>query len=254
MSATEPNARLQVDRVSAGYGSVIVLRDVSIKVGEGEIVAILGANGAGKSTLLKTIVGLLTPVSGAITANGADITGGSPEAINRREVVLVPEGRQLFDAMTVRENLILGGYTQPRSNRSEDLDRVFSLFPILKDRQRQRASTLSGGQRQMVAIGRALMARPSLLLLDEPSLGLAPLIINETFETLAALRRDGVTILIVEQNAMMTLQLADRAYVLNRGRVSMEGPADELARDPRIRQAYLGLEPTAEPDQPITTS
>jgi branched-chain amino acid transport system ATP-binding protein len=153
----------------------------------------------------------------------------------------VPEGRQLFDTMTVRENLILGGYTQPRSNRNADMARVFGLFPILKERLSQKASNLSGGQRQMVALGRALMARPTLLLLDEPSLGLAPLIIKETFETLAKLRDDGVTILIVEQNAMMTLELADRAYVLTRGRVSMTGPADQLAQDPRVRQTYLGL-------------
>jgi branched-chain amino acid transport system ATP-binding protein len=242
MSASTGKTCLNVNSVTSGYGPVTVLRDVSIDVAEGEIVAILGANGAGKSTLLKTIIGLLRPSSGTVHAQGDDITGNAPEDITRRQVVLVPEGRQLFDTMTVRENLILGGYTQPKGNRDADMERVFSLFPILRERQAQKASSLSGGQRQMVALGRALMARPTLLMLDEPSLGLAPLIIKETFETLSRLRDDGVTILIVEQNAMMTLALADRAYVLERGRVAMEGIADDLAKDPRVRQAYLGLE------------
>jgi len=232
---------LTLEGVTGGYGGVTVLRDISLEVQEGEIVAILGANGAGKSTLLKTVVGLLRPSCGRIAAGGEDITGMAPEKITRRNVVLVPEGRQLFDAMTIRENLTLGGYTQPRANRAGDLRRVFDLFPILEERQRQKASSLSGGQRQMVAIGRALMARPRLLLLDEPSLGLAPLIIKETFATLATLRDDGVTVLVVEQNAMMTLELADRAYVLGRGKVSMQGRASDLAQDPRIREAYLGL-------------
>jgi branched-chain amino acid transport system ATP-binding protein len=251
MSAEHETNSLTINRVTGGYGPVTVLRGVSLRVAKGEIVAILGANGAGKSTLLKTVVGLLRPTSGTIQAHGNDITGAAPENITRRQVVLVPEGRQLFDSMTVRENLILGGYTQPRSNRAGDMQRVFSLFPILEERAGQKASSLSGGQRQMVAIGRALMARPTLLLLDEPSLGLAPIVIKETFDTLAKLRDDGVTILVVEQNAMMTLALADRAYVLNRGRVSMEGPANELIKDPRIREAYLGLAGAAKPaDKP----
>jgi branched-chain amino acid transport system ATP-binding protein len=234
--------RLDVREITSGYGPVTVLRDVSISVAPGEIVAILGANGAGKSTLLKTIVGLLRPSSGSIEANGVDVTRRPPEAITRERVVLVPEGRQLFDAMTVRENLLLGGYTQPSTHRQETLERVFALFPVLRERLGQKASSLSGGQRQMVALGRALMARPTLLLLDEPSLGLAPLIIKETFSTLDRLRAEGVTILIVEQNALMTLELADRAYVLDRGRVAMQGSAADVARDPRVGQAYLGLD------------
>ena len=246
MSTSNGKACLKVEGVTSGYGGVTVLRDVSLDVKEGEIVAILGANGAGKSTLLKTIVGLLNPMGGGIEAHGEDICACSPESITRKRVVLVPEGRQLFDTMTVRENLMLGGYTQPRGHRDDELDRVLELFPILEERLKQKASSMSGGQRQMLALGRALMAKPSLLLLDEPSLGLAPLIIKETFETLAKLRDDGVTILIVEQNAMMTLKLADRAYVLDRGRIAMEGPADELAQDPRVRQAYLGLEALTE--------
>jgi branched-chain amino acid transport system ATP-binding protein len=242
MSVSTGKTFLSVDGVTSGYGPVTVLRDVSLNVAEGEIVAILGANGAGKSTLLKTIVGLLRPTSGTVHAHGDDITGKAPEDITRRQVVLVPEGRQLFDSMTVRENLILGGYTQPKGDRDGNMREVFDLFPILRERQAQKASSLSGGQRQMVALGRALMAKPTLLMLDEPSLGLAPLIIKETFETLAKLRDSGVTILIVEQNAMMTLALADRAYVLERGRVAMEGVADDLAKDPRVRKAYLGLD------------
>lgn len=240
MSSVSTDA-FSLEGVSGGYGSVTVLRDVSLHVEEGEIVAILGANGAGKSTLLSTAVGLIRPTSGQITADGFEITGLSPERITRRHVVLVPEGRQLFDSMTVRENLLLGGYSQPRGNRTADLRRVYDLFPVLQDRRGQKVSTLSGGQRQMVAIGRALMARPRLLLLDEPSLGLAPLVIKEMFETLARLRDDGVTVLIVEQNAMQCLQIADRAYVLDRGRVSMEGTANDLLSDPRVREAYLGL-------------
>jgi len=234
-------ARLSLRGVHSGYGAVAVLRDVAIDVEPGEIVAILGANGAGKSTLLKTVVGLLRPSAGTIALGDERLGGLAPEAITRRGVVLVPEGRQLFDTMTVRENLLLGGYTQPRSAREESLARVYELFPVLRERLGQRASSLSGGQRQMVALGRALMARPTLLLLDEPSLGLAPLVIKETFETLATLRDAGVTILVVEQNAAMTLALADRAYVLQRGRVTIEGAAGELAADARVREAYLGL-------------
>jgi branched-chain amino acid transport system ATP-binding protein len=240
MSAPAATRSLRVERLTSGYGEVTVLRSVSLEVAPGEIVAILGANGAGKTTLLRTVVGLLRPKSGTVEAHGVDITGVRTEKITRQRVVLVPEGRQLFHSMTVLENLILGGYTQPRSERGANMDRVFDLFPILKERQSQKASSLSGGQRQMVALGRALMARPMLLLLDEPSLGLAPLVIKETFDTLARLRDEGVTILIVEQNAAMTLALADRGYVLTRGRVSMHGPAAELAADPRVQQAYLG--------------
>ncbi|CAB4879818.1 unannotated protein [freshwater metagenome] len=241
MSTVSVNTSLSVRGVTSGYGQVTVLRDASIDVSEGEIVAILGANGAGKSTLLKTIVGLLKPSTGSVEAYGEDVTGAAPDRITRKGIVLVPEGRQLFDSMTVRENLQLGAYTRPRSEQAESMERVFELFPIVKDRLSQRASTMSGGQRQMVAIGRALMARPSLLLLDEPSLGLAPIVIQETFEALKRLREDGMTILIVEQNANMTLKFADRAYVLDRGRVTMDGPASELAADPRIREAYLGI-------------
>jgi branched-chain amino acid transport system ATP-binding protein len=240
---SERPVALAVEAVTSGYGRVTVLRDVTISVGEGEIVAILGGNGAGKTTLLRTIVGLLRPSAGRIEARGEEITGAAPEGMARREIAFVPEGRQLFDSMTVRDNLILGAYTRRRADREADFERVFALFPILRERLGQKVSQLSGGQRQMVAIGCALMARPRLLLLDEPSLGLAPLVVRETFETLSRLRDDGVTILIVEQNVMMTLDLADRAYVLTRGSVSMEGAAEALLADTRVQQAYLGTEP-----------
>ncbi|MBA2348262.1 MAG: ABC transporter ATP-binding protein [Solirubrobacterales bacterium] len=240
MSTATSEPVLALQGVTSGYGPVTVLRDVSMEIAQGEIVAILGANGAGKSTLLKSAVGLVCPSAGVVAVSGRDVTGHAPEKIAGEGIVLVPEGRQLFDTMTVRENLLLGGYTRPRGEREESLERVYSLFPILKDRLEQRSSSLSGGQRQMVALGRALMARPTLLLLDEPSLGLAPIIIKETFETLARLREDGMTILVVEQNAAMTLRMADRAYVLQRGEVLMEGPAAELEQDPRVRSAYLG--------------
>jgi branched-chain amino acid transport system ATP-binding protein len=248
--AAVPTA-LAVDGVTSGYGQVTVLRNVNLSVSEGEIVAILGGNGAGKTTLLRTVVGLLRPSAGRIVALGEEITGSLPEKITRRQIAYVPEGRQLFDSMSVRDNLILGAYTQPRANREADFERVFQLFPILRERVGQKVSELSGGQRQMVAIGCALMARPKLLLLDEPSLGLAPLVVRETFQTLTKLREEGVTILIVEQNAMMTLELADRAYVLTRGSVSMEGVAEDLIQDPRIQQAYLGTEkrPTMSKEQ-----
>jgi branched-chain amino acid transport system ATP-binding protein len=242
MSTANDSRCLSLSDITSGYGPVTVLRDVSLQVNTGEIVAILGANGAGKSTLLKTVVGLLRPTTGTVEAHGVDITGRAPEHITRQRVVLVPEGRQLFDSMTVLENLLLGGYTQPRADRDASLQRVYELFPILEERLGQKSSSLSGGQRQMVALGRAMMAQPTLLLLDEPSLGLAPLIIKETFETLEKMRDGGVTILIVEQNAAMTLRLADRAYVLERGRVSIEGRAEDLAKDDRIRKAYLGLD------------
>ena len=240
-SAVATQDMLSAEGLTSGYGQVTVLRQVSLRVGHGEIVAILGANGAGKSTLLKTIVGLVRPTAGSVKVDGNDITGQTPEAVTRQRVVLVPEGRQLFDTMTVKENLLLGGYTQPKRDREANLNRVFELFPIVKDKLGAASASLSGGQRQMVALGRALMAQPTLLLLDEPSLGLAPLVIKDTFDTLATLRDQGVTILIVEQNALMTLRLADRAYVLNRGRVVTEGPADELAASPRVSQAYLGV-------------
>jgi branched-chain amino acid transport system ATP-binding protein len=234
---------LSIDRLSGGYGELTVLHEVSAHVNEAEIVAVLGSNGAGKSTLLKTVAGLLRPTRGRVRGVGRDLTGLSPERVSRAGVILVPEGRQLFASMSVMENLLLGGHARRRERAAQraQLRQLFDLFPILEERRRQAAGSLSGGQQQMVAIGRALMARPRVLLLDEPSLGLAPLVLAQVFEVLATLRSMGVTTLLVEQNARMTLELADRAYVLERGRTVVEGPAAELVDDPRIQHAYLGL-------------
>jgi branched-chain amino acid transport system ATP-binding protein len=235
---------LEVEGVSSGYGAVTVLRNLSLKVEAGEIVAVLGTNGAGKSTLLKTIVGLLRPTAGTISFDGDDVTKVAPESMASRGVVLVPEGRQLFGEMTVRENLILGAYThkRERSHREEEIERVVDLFPILGEKMRQKAAELSGGQQQMVAVGRGMMAKPSLLMLDEPSLGLAPLVTREMFETFEKLRDSGITVMIVEQQAMLTLKLADRAYVVERGQIIVEGTADKLIDEDRVRSAYLGLD------------
>ena len=233
---------LSLQGVRSGYGELVVLHDIDIHVDEGEIVAILGSNGAGKSTLLRSVVGLLRTRAGRIHGVGLELTGLATEAIAHHGIVLVPEGRQLFSTMSVHENLLLGGHMHRRhGDTKQQLEHVFELFPILKERKRQVAGSLSGGQQQMLAIGRALMAKPKVLLLDEPSLGLAPIVLGQVFNALGTLRDLGVTTLIVEQNAMMTLAFADRAYVLERGRVVVQGKASELADDPRIQQAYLGL-------------
>ena len=232
---------LHVDSVSAGYGRVPMLRQVSLHVREGEIVALLGANGAGKSTLLKTVVGLLRPSAGSVRLNDRELTTLSTEVISRAGVALVPEGRQLFGAMTVLENLQLGAHaTRDRRRVAHAIERVFVLFPALQVCQRQRADSLSGGQQQMLAIGRCLMSGPRLVLLDEPSLGLAPKMVARVFETVSQLRATGVTFLIVEQNVLATLRLADRAYVFERGRVVLEGFATDVASSPLVQAAYLG--------------
>ena len=234
---------LAIDGLSCAYGPLTVVHDVSASVADGEIVAVLGSNGAGKSTLLKAVVGLVRATAGRIAIGDRDLTGLPTEAIARAGVILVPEGRQLFATMTVHDNLLLGGHAHRRdgAGQARVLREVFELFPILAQRRRQLAGSMSGGEQQMLAIARALMARPRLLLLDEPSLGLAPIVLAAMFDVLRRLRETGLTILIVEQNAMLTLELADRAYVLERGRVAVEGPALQLASDPRIQRAYLGL-------------
>jgi branched-chain amino acid transport system ATP-binding protein len=237
-----PEPALSVDHVTSGYGPVTVLRDVSLTVGRGEVVAVLGSNGAGKSTLMKTVVGLLRAKEGRIGCGGEDITGRSTEDIARLGTTLVPEGRHLFPDMTVRENLMLGAYAHRRDRKAtaRQLERVHELFPLLAERAQQRAGGLSGGQQQMVAIGRALMARPQVLLLDEPSLGLAPKVTYQVFSALGQLRGLGVTVLVVEQNASLALELADRAYVLERGRVTIAGTSEQLRRDGRVQASYLG--------------
>lgn len=229
---------LQVKNLRCGYGALEVVHGVSLHVCTGEIVGLLGANGAGKSSLLKAMVGLLTPWHGRIWLNSRP-SGWSPAWRSvSNSVVLVPEGRQIFSDMTVRENLIMGGYHNP--DRRSDLDIILDRFPKLRERIGQVAGTLSGGEQQMLALGRALMARPKLLLLDEPSMGLAPLMVEEVFAEILKLREAGVTILLVEQNATATLQIADRAYVMETGRIILEGEAADLLQNPEVKRAYLG--------------
>jgi branched-chain amino acid transport system ATP-binding protein len=232
---------LTLERVAARYGRVAALEDVTLAVSAGELVCLIGANGAGKTTTLKTISGLLRPVAGRILLDGAPIHGLSPREILRRGIAHCPEGRRVFPHMTVRENLEMGAYVRADAQAvAEDFARVFSHFPILAERRRQAAGTLSGGEQQMLAIGRALMARPRLILFDEPSLGLAPTVVETVFAIIDGIRRDGTTVLMVEQNAYMALQLASRAYVMETGRITLEGAARELVNDPHVRHAYLG--------------
>ncbi len=232
---------LTLESITAGYGRITALKGISLEVNEGEIVAVLGANGAGKSTTLKCISGLVRPRSGRILFEDKRIDRTKPFRIARMGVVQCPEGRRLFANLTVRENLDMGAYAR-RDTRAAaaDLEHVTSLFPVLGLRLRQKAGTLSGGEQQMLALARALMATPRLLLLDEPSLGLAPILIEEIFKTLVRIREEGVTILIVEQNAHVALEIADRGYVLETGNVVMSDTAESLRNDPRVVEAYLG--------------
>jgi len=236
---------LRVDKLWAGYGSgagmVTVLRDISLTVESGEIVALLGSNGAGKSTLINTVTGILKPASGRIEFEGEDISGAPSHLIVAAGLVQVPEGRRVFPNLSVRENLLLGGYRRARARRPANLDRVMGIFPRLGERLVQKAGTLSGGEQQMLAIGRALMSEPSLLILDEPSLGLAPIIVEEMFGLISQLHREGLSILLVEQNAAQSLEIAQRAYVLEQGAITLSGAAQELATRDEVRRAYLGL-------------
>lgn len=231
---------LQVDNVSVCYGAVEALKSVSLSVSGADIVAVLGANGAGKTTLLKAISGLVPLKSGAILFNGEKLHQYPPHVIARMGVVHIPEGRRVFATLTVEENLNLGGYGCPKEEVRKAKDWVFQLFPVLRERRKQLAGTLSGGEQQMLAIGRGLMRSPKLMLLDEPSLGLAPLLVDQVFATIVQINKEGVPILIVEQNARKALGIADQAYVLEVGRIVLSGPAQELAADERVRQAYLG--------------
>jgi branched-chain amino acid transport system ATP-binding protein len=232
---------LEVRDVEAAYGDIRALAGVTLSVGAGEIVALLGPNGAGKSTLLKSIAGLLRPRAGAIRWEGDDLTRISPHRIVELGVAMVPEGRRLFGGMTVEEHLELGAFV-PRARRARDtsLARVHALFPVLRERRRAIVRTLSGGQQQMVARGRALMTNPRLLMLDEPSLGIAPRLVHAIMDALRAINRDGVGVFLVEQNVHAALSVADRGYVLESGRVVRAGTGDELLRDPHVRRAYLG--------------
>jgi branched-chain amino acid transport system ATP-binding protein len=235
---------LEVERLRAGYGLFSVLRDISFHVEEGDIVALVGSNGAGKTTCLRCIAGLIAPTGGTIRFAGRVHDGARPHVLVEAGLVSVPEGRQLFPAMTVRDTLLVGGATpRARAKRAETLERVYTLFPKLKERERQLCGTLSGGEQQMVAIGRGLMAQPTLLVLDEPSLGLAPAIVKQLFQTVDAIRQQGVTVLLVEQNVRAVLKIADRAYVIENGSVQLSGQAQDLANDPRVSDAYFGAGP-----------
>jgi branched-chain amino acid transport system ATP-binding protein len=232
---------LDVRALTAGYGQMQVLHGVDLHVGTGEIVALLGSNGAGKSTLNNTISGLYRPTGGQILFEGADIAGLRSEAVVDLGIIQVPEGRRIFPNMSVRENLELGGYRRGRVRRRENLARVVSVFPRLNERFEQLAGTLSGGEQQMLAIGRAMMAEPRLLILDEPSLGLSPLLVEEMFDLIRKLNTEGLSIFLVEQNVMQSLEIADRAYVIENGQVVLSGPAARLIDDPGLKKSYLGL-------------
>lgn len=233
---------LEVNHIEVFYGDVQVIFDLSLHVEEGEVVSIIGGNGAGKSTLLKTISGLLEPAAGEILFQGSPIQAKPPEHIVERGIIHVPEGRRLFTLMTVKDNLIIGAYNgRAAALQDSTMDQVYALFPRLRERQSQLAMTLSGGEQQMVAIGRGLMALPKILMLDEPSLGLAPLLTKNIFEAVRTIADQGTTVVLVEQDVKHSLGMSDRGYVLEHGRTVMEGPAADLMKDPHIKTAYLGL-------------
>jgi branched-chain amino acid transport system ATP-binding protein len=231
---------LSVDDLHVYYGEIHALKGVAFSVDRGEIVALLGNNGAGKTTTLKTISGLLTPRRGGVSLEGEALTGRPPHEVVLKGIAHVPEGRRIFNRLTVRENLLMGAYRRHDAGIAADFDRVLTLFPRLRERLVQVAGTLSGGEQQMLAIARALMASPRLLLLDEPSMGLAPVLVEQIFQTIDDINRQGTTILLVEQNAAMALSIAHRAYVLETGAVALSGSAGELAENPDVRRAYLG--------------
>jgi branched-chain amino acid transport system ATP-binding protein len=232
---------LAVQGLRAGYGKTEVLRGVDFEVGGGEIVAVLGSNGVGKSTLNHTISGIVRASAGSIRFDGTSIERDKPAAIVARGLIHVPEGRRVFPNLTVRENLDLGSYRRAAANRSHNRERVFEIFPRLAERQSQRADTLSGGEQQMLAIGRGLMAEPRLIILDEPSLGLSPRLVEELFALIERIQADGVAILLVEQNVVQSLEVAGRAYILAEGQFVMSGPAAKIGADPELKRAYLGL-------------
>ncbi|MEP9370380.1 ABC transporter ATP-binding protein [Xanthobacter sp. VNH20] len=232
---------LEVSGLVAGYGRITILREVELSVAEGELVALVGVNGSGKTTLMKTIAGLIAPGAGQVRFEAAELAGRGAERAVQAGIVLVPEGRMVFPRMSVWENLMLGGvHPRPRPGRAESLERVFDLFPRLAERRDQKAATMSGGEQQMLAIGRGLMAKPKLLILDEPSLGLSPLMVQETYAALRRLNREGLTILLAEQNVKLSLAVSTRGYVIENGRIVLKGASEALARDPATRQAYLG--------------
>ncbi len=238
--ASKSKSLLRVDDIHVYYGSIHAIKGISFEVNGGEIVTLIGANGAGKSTTLNTVSGLLKPRSGLISFEGKGIVGIGASRIVGLGMALCPEGRRVFQQMTVRENLEMGGYSRPNDEIPASLEDVFKRFPRLKEREKQIAGTLSGGEQQMLAMGRALMSKPKLLMLDEPSMGLAPILVEQIFDIIKELHAAGTTILLVEQNAQMALSIADRAYVLGTGKITISGPAAEVLADDRVREAYLG--------------
>jgi branched-chain amino acid transport system ATP-binding protein len=234
-------ALLEVNEIHVHYGGIEALKGVSLSVDEGEVVTLIGSNGAGKSTTLRAITGLTPASRGSVVIDGEDITRVPAHEIVDRGIALSPEGRHCFSRMTVRENLELGAYRRRKDTTvADDLERVFELFPRLKEREKQKAGTMSGGEQQMLAIGRALMAKPKVMLLDEPSMGIAPVLVQRIYETIAEINRGGMTILLVEQNANYALDVSGRGYVLETGRVVLEGDSDKLRTDPEVQRAYLG--------------
>jgi branched-chain amino acid transport system ATP-binding protein len=235
-----PATLLRLEGINTYYGQMHILQNVNLDVGEGELVCLLGGNASGKSTTLKTILGIVQPRAGSVVFEGEDVTRFSTSRRIERGLAIVPENRRLFGPMTVLENLEMGAYLRPRADLKDDLERVYELFPLLAERRKQLAGTLSGGEQQMVAMGRALMGRPKLLLMDEPSMGLAPILVERSFEVIQQVHDAGVALLIVEQNANVSLSIADRGYVLSTGRIVLQGPAAELIQHEELRKAYLG--------------
>jgi branched-chain amino acid transport system ATP-binding protein len=231
---------LVLDNIHTGYGPLEILKGVSLEVNEGEIVTVIGANGAGKTTTLMAICGINRVRQGSVTFNGERIDHLPAHEIVARGIAQIPEGRRIFPRLTVLENLQMGAFTRPNDNLTADLERVFGIFPVLKEREKQKGGTLSGGEQQMLAVGRALMTKPKLLLLDEPSLGLAPMIVQKIFQVIKELNQAGTTILLVEQNALMALKIAQRGYVMETGRITMADSAQALLKNPKVIEAYLG--------------